>query len=42
MINIIAPINQLGYGITGLNLSKALYKVSDVSLWPISTPQLTN
>ena len=42
MINIIAPINQLGYGITGLNLSKALHQVSDVSLWPISTPQVTN
>ena len=42
MINIIAPINQLGYGITGLNLAKALSKIHEVSLWPISAPQVTN
>lgn len=42
MINIIAPINQLGYGITGLNIVKALYQLTDVSLWPISQPQVTN
>ncbi len=42
MINIISPINQLGYGITGLNLSKALHKSSSVSLWPLGAPQVTN
>lgn len=42
MINIISPINQLGYGITGLNLSKAIHKTSGVSLWPMGTPQVTN
>lgn len=39
MLNIIAPINQLGYGITGLNIVKAL--AYDVALWPISQPQVT-
>lgn len=39
MINIIAPINQLGYGITGLNIVKALS--NDVALWPIAQPQVT-
>lgn len=42
MINIISPINQLGYGITGLNIVKSLSKIEDVALWPISQPQVTN
>jgi glycosyltransferase involved in cell wall biosynthesis len=42
MINIISPINQLGYGITGLNIVKALSKIEDVALWPISQPQVTS
>lgn len=42
MINIISPINQLGYGVTGLNIVKALSKIIDVALWPISQPQITN
>ena len=42
MINIISPINQLGYGITGLNIVKSLSKITDVALWPISQPQVTN
>lgn len=44
MINIISPINQLGYGITGLNIVKALNKIcydNSVALWPISQPQVT-
>jgi glycosyltransferase involved in cell wall biosynthesis len=41
MINIISPINQLGYGLTGLNIVKALSKIEDVALWPISQPQIT-
>lgn len=41
MINIISPINQLGYGIAGLNIVKALSKITKVSLWPISQPQVT-
>lgn len=39
MINIIGPINQLGYGITTLNIVKALQH--EVALWPISQPQVT-
>jgi glycosyltransferase involved in cell wall biosynthesis len=42
MINVIAPINQLGYGIASLNIVKALSKIEDVALWPISQPQVTN
>lgn len=39
-MNIIAPINQLGYGITGLNIVKELSKYRCVSLWPIGQPQV--
>jgi len=42
MINIISPINQLGYGVTGLNIVKSLSKSNQISLWPISQPQVTN
>jgi len=42
MINIISPINQLGYGIAGINLLKALSKQTDVALWPIGQPSVTN
>lgn len=42
MINIISPINQLGYGITGLNIVKSLSQITEVALWPISQPQVTN
>jgi glycosyltransferase involved in cell wall biosynthesis len=41
MINIVAPINQLGYGITGLNIVKHLSKLTDVSLICIGQPQVT-
>ena len=41
-MNIIAPINQLGYGITGLNIAKELAKCGKVSLWVIGQPQVTN
>ena len=36
------PINQLGYGITGLNLVKALSNITNVSLTCIGQPQVTN
>jgi glycosyltransferase involved in cell wall biosynthesis len=39
MINIISPINQLGYGIASLNIIKHL---PEVSLWPIGQIQVTN
>jgi glycosyltransferase involved in cell wall biosynthesis len=42
MINIVSPINQLGYGITSLNIVKSLSKITSVSLWPIGQPQVTN
>jgi glycosyltransferase involved in cell wall biosynthesis len=38
MINIISPINQLGYGIAGLNI---LANLSDSALWPIGQIQIT-
>jgi len=41
-MNIITPINQLGYGVTGLNIVKELRKLRPVSLWPIGQPQITN
>ena len=41
MINIISPINPLGYGVAGLNITKHLARMSDVSLWPIGNPEAT-
>lgn len=34
-INLNCPINQLGYGIVGINIFKNLIKNNNVSLWPI-------
>lgn len=42
MINISGPINQLGYGITCLNIVKSLSKVTNVCFFPIGNPQVTN
>ena len=43
MINIIAPINPLGYGVTGLNITKSLYKIDQsISLNIIGDPFLTD
>lgn len=41
-MNIISPINQLGYGIAGLNIVKELSKLYSTSLWPIGQVQVTN
>jgi glycosyltransferase involved in cell wall biosynthesis len=41
-INLMAPINQLGYGVVGLNIFKALCDVANVSLFPIGQPQVTS
>lgn len=41
-INVLSPINQLGYGITGLNVVKALSQENNVSLFMIGQPQVTN
>jgi glycosyltransferase involved in cell wall biosynthesis len=40
-MNIICPINPLGYGVTGLNIVKELSKKVEVSLWTIGQPQVT-
>ncbi len=40
MINFIAPINNLGYGIAGYNLLKELYQIDNtIALYPISRPE---
>ncbi len=41
-INLQAPINQLGYGVAGLNILKALQDKAEVSLFPIGQPQVTS
>mgnify|MGYP003649982758 FL=1 len=41
-INIIGPINQLGYGIASLNIVKEFNKIADVALWPIGEIQCSN
>ena len=41
-INLQAPINQLGYGVAGLNILKALQDKAEVSLFVIGQPQVTN
>jgi len=41
MINIMAPINQFGYGLTGINIIKSLSKITDVALCPIGQPQVS-
>jgi len=42
-INLQAPINQLGYGVAGINILKALYAEGvEVSFFPIGQPQVTN
>ena len=42
MINISGPINQLGYGITCLNIIKSLSKLTNVCFFPIGNPQVTS
>ena len=40
-LNLIAPINQLGYGVAGINTLKALQEEGvDVSFFPIGQPQV--
>ena len=41
-INLMTPINQLGYGVAGLNILKALQKKARVSLHMIGQPQVTS
>jgi glycosyltransferase involved in cell wall biosynthesis len=42
MINLMTPINQLGYGVAGLNILKALQARTEVALHMIGQPQVTN
>jgi len=43
MINLIAPINNLGYGVAGYNIFKSLYQInSSVALYPISRPEFVD
>ena len=42
MLNVVSPINQLGYGVAGLNICKELDRISPVSLFPISQPTVTS
>ena len=40
MVNLIAPINNLGYGVAGYNIFKSLFALDrTTSLYPISTPE---
>jgi glycosyltransferase involved in cell wall biosynthesis len=41
-MNIVAPINQLGYGVTGLNIVKHMATKRKTSLWCLGQPQVTN
>lgn len=42
MINLIAPINPLGYGVAGWNITRELSKITDVALWPVGQIQITS
>lgn len=42
-VNIVAPINTLGYGVAGYNLFKELYKMNRfTALYPISKPEFVD
>lgn len=39
-INLMCPLNPLGYGVTGLNIVKSLSKICNLSLFPIGQMQI--
>jgi len=41
-INIVSPINQLGYGVASLNIVKRMAAKRYTSLWCLGQPQVTN
>ena len=41
-INLITPINPLGYGVAGLNILKNLYQENRVSLFPLGSVSFDN
>jgi len=42
MINLITPINSLGYGVAGLNIYKSLLELTNVGLWIIGGPEISS
>ena len=43
MLNLITPINNLGYGVAGYNIFKSLYDINpSVALYPISKPEFVD
>tara|TARA_R100000700_G_C3168325_1_gene143229 strand:- start:376 stop:1449 length:1074 start_codon:yes stop_codon:yes gene_type:complete len=43
MINLIAPINNLGYGVAGYNIFKSLHSIDpSVALYPIAKPEFVD
>ena len=40
-INIIAPVNSLGYGVVGTNVTKYLSKIANVALWTIGNAEVS-
>ena len=40
-LNLMAPINTLGYGVVGTNLLKYLSKQMDIALFPIGNVDIT-
>ena len=43
MLNLITPINNLGYGVAGYNIFKSLYNISpSVALYPIFKPEFVD
>ena len=42
MINLMAPINPLGYGVVGLNITKAISSIHKTSLFPIGEVEVTS
>jgi len=42
MINLMTPINSLGYGVAGLNIYKSLLNLTNVGLWIIGGPDISS
>lgn len=41
-LNVIGPVNPLGYGVASSNIIKSLSKLSNVSLWILGQPHIDN
>jgi len=42
MINLMTPINSLGYGVAGFNIYKSLLELTNVGLWIIGGPEISS